>query len=75
MFPFGVACVILGYAIMYYGVNNLVNGGQGPTIAQTLGLKSELSVEPTIRDKPIANQTGQPATSNQSPTQSGGVWV
>lgn len=39
MFSLGVICLFLGYAFAYTGWMNLTNGGQGPTITESLGLR------------------------------------
>lgn len=38
MWSFGLLTVFLGYALVYYGLENMRSGGQGPKFADVLGL-------------------------------------
>ena len=72
MFPLGVALLIVGYGIAYWGAQNLRNGGKGPGFGETFGLGSSLTTEettPTVKP----NLTGQPPTTVDNPP--GGVWT
>lgn len=69
-FPLGVVGLILGYALMYTGAFNLRNGGRGPGFFEALGFKGGTVAGPSA-DTPSANMTGQPASSNPSPTSGG----
>lgn len=57
MFSLGVYLVFFGYAAVYTGIANLLNGGNGPTYGEALGFQT--MVAPPGADKP--NLTGQPA--------------
>lgn len=77
MIGLGIALLIAGYGLFYYGENNIVSGGAGPTFAATFNLKTPLkddntgvaNVLPSSAPMGSSNQTGQPATSNPSPAQ------
>ena len=56
MFSLGVAMITFGWAAMYAGVANVVNGGNGPTLRESLGLKT--AIAPPGANAP--NLTGQP---------------
>jgi len=43
MFILGVAFLIIGYALQYTGAVNMLNGGQGPTFWQAIGIESDLT--------------------------------
>jgi len=55
MFPLGVALLNLGYAAVYTGIANILNGGNGPTFAEALGFNRKIA--PPGAEKP--NLTGQ----------------
>lgn len=78
MIGLGIALLIAGYGLFYYGENNIISGGTGPTFSQTFNLKTPLQYDPTVgvgnvlpSSAPMgsSNQTGQPATTNASPAQ------
>lgn len=78
MFPLGVALLVLGYAVAYWGGMNVKTGGQGPGFAETLGLpKGTLTTEEEAKGLgkvgSLGNLTGQPPATTTSP--SGGVWT
>jgi len=70
MFALGVALIILGYNTVYTGFTNLRSGGHSNGWWQNLGISTTVSVDDG--STPAANLTGQPASSNPSPT-AGGV--
>lgn len=43
MLALAFGLIIVGYALQYTGVNNLNNGGRGPTLFQALGFSSSLT--------------------------------
>lgn len=60
MFALGVAVYIFGYALVYTGLSNLLNGGNGPTLFESLGITGHLSSP--ADNKPAqgsGNQSGQ----------------
>jgi hypothetical protein len=56
MFPVAIALILIGYAMVYTGAANLINGGQGPKLLESLGLKE--AIAPPGADKAILS--GQP---------------
>lgn len=75
MFPIGVFLLFMGYAFVYYGIANVLTGGQGPKLNEALGFGANISPPGAplgIGKKATPNQTGQPAQPAQpSPAQ---VW-
>lgn len=43
MFPLGILMFFMGYAMIYTGLANLLNGNQGPRLSQSLGLQMVLA--------------------------------
>lgn len=69
MFPLGVIVFFLGYAFLYTGTANMLNGGQGPKLAESLGFPQPVappSQKPNLMGQPPSgvgfasgkNQTG-----------------
>lgn len=52
MFGLGVFALILGYSMVYTGVSNLLNGGNGPKLFEAMGITNTLS-------SPASNRVGQ----------------
>lgn len=69
MFGMGAALLVLGYAFGYTGANNLLNGGKGPTLFESLGLKTKLASPADFKTaQGSSNQTGQiPSAPLESP--------
>lgn len=63
MFGLGVILVLLGYSMLYTGVDNLTHGGNGHTLFQNMGITTTID----IGDPQTPNQSGQPPQPNQSP--------
>lgn len=55
MFPIGVALMFLGYAFLYTGTANVLNGGQGPKLFESLGFP-----QPVAPPSQKPNLMGQP---------------
>lgn len=51
MFPAGAVLMFIGYALIYTGVANLLNGGNGPTFGESLGIQGG-ALAPPGADKP-----------------------
>lgn len=65
MLGLGVAALILGYAAVYTGISNLLNGGNGPKYFESLGVKNPLSSPATDRvPNGSGSQVGPPALPN-----------
>lgn len=62
---FSLAAILLsgGYALIYTGLANLRNGGNGPTLAESFGFKT--AVAPPGSDHP--NLTGQAPSPDAPP--------
>jgi hypothetical protein len=62
MFPLGVFFLIIGYAFIYTGGANFANGGQGPTLAQSLGFPAPVAgpgkVTPNLTGQPVIGAVG-----------------
>lgn len=72
MFSLGSFLLTVGYALVYAGIANLRNGGQGPTIAEALGFTTTLA--PPGADLPkrgvVGTKVGQaPQPTPQAPGQ------
>lgn len=63
MFSLGVLLLQFGYAFVYTCIANLMNGGTGPTLSESMGLKARLA--PPGADKP--NTMGMPPSGPSSP--------
>lgn len=61
MFGLGVFALLVGYAMVYTGVSNLWNGGQGPSLFESLGIKNKLASPADLRKTGVAQ-----GSSNQS---------
>jgi hypothetical protein len=70
VFSAGLAFLFAGYAAVYTGIANLLNGGNGPTFAQSLGFQGG-ALAPPGADYPGRNA---PATFSQgsNPNTGGG---
>lgn len=57
MFPLGILVFFASYAMAYTGVANLLNGGSGPTLSESLGFKMRLAPPGAqqVQSNPIAN--------------------
>lgn len=64
MFIVAVAALILGYAMMFTGARNLKNGGQGPSLVESLGFETVLSNDQDVT-KGKGSNVSTPST--QSP--------
>jgi hypothetical protein len=42
MFAAGVAALIIGYALLYTGIMNLLNAGKGPKLFEAMGFTTKL---------------------------------
>lgn len=71
MFSIGIVFVLVGYAIAYTGVANAINGGQGPTFAQSLGFPfGGDGIDPAL-DVPY----GETRMNGKPMDRAGGKWV
>jgi hypothetical protein len=64
MFELGILLLTLGYAGVYTGSANLINGGMGPRLPEALGFKT--AIAPPGSDAP--NLTGQPPAQPNQPS-------
>lgn len=66
MFGLGVALLLLGYNMVYTGISNLLNGGNGPGFFEALGITNTLSSPATTNRAPNSSgsQTGPPPSFN-----------
>lgn len=72
MFAIAVAFIILGYSLAYTGTVNLLNGGQGPSLFEAMGVKTSVSYpgsDSGVQKVAMGtgNQTGAPP-SNPNPS-------
>lgn len=61
MFPVGILLFFAGYAFEYTGTANLLNGGQGPSLSQALGVPVRVappSQRPNLSGQPPATAVG-----------------
>lgn len=70
MFTFGIVFVFVGYAIAYTGIANAINGGQGPSFAQSLGFPLDQGIDPAT-DIPY----GETRMNGKPMDRGGGKWV
>lgn len=70
----GIAALFLGYSMVYTGIVNLLNGGQGPTLFEAMGFTGKLNSPATKTvGNTGSNQTGQPPVYNvDTPTMNKG---
>lgn len=71
MFSLGVLLLNMGYAFIYTGVANLMNGGTGPTLSESMGLPRRLAPpgadKPNIMGQPPQSAPSSPSTPNPAP--------
>ena len=65
MFFFGVILMYAGYAFVYSGIANLLNGGQGPHLSESLGFKTPL-IPPGADRNILTPDTGAPPAASAS---------
>jgi hypothetical protein len=72
MFGAGVIAVTLGYALLYTGASNLMNGGKGPTFIGSLGFNKTLTSPADYKTGTSGSQIGNVPNAPQ-PNPSGGT--
>jgi hypothetical protein len=55
MFSLGAFLIYFGYAMVYMGIANILNGGNGPTAGEVLGIKGG-ALAPPGADRPSLGQ-------------------